>query len=63
MWTDLVGLEHPMLHTKIQGHQSFVFGEEDFKKFLPYMNVAAILLMWPGPFDQTAVPKEAAHKI
>ena len=24
--------------------------------FLPYMGMAAILVMWPGPFEQTFVP-------
>ena len=30
--------------------------EKIFKGFLPYMGVAAILVMWPGPFEQTFVP-------
>ena len=36
-----------MLHTKSQGHRPSGSGEEDFKKFLPYMGMAAILVMWP----------------
>ena len=56
IWTNLVVLEHPMLHTKFQGHWPFGCGEEDFLRFLPYMGMAAILVMWPGPFEQTFVP-------
>ena len=44
-----------MLHTKSQGHRPSGSGE-DFKGFLPYMGLAAILVMWPGPFEQTFVP-------
>ena len=55
IWTILVELEHPMLHTKFQGHRPFGSGE-DFLMFLPYMGMAAILVMWPGPFEQTFVP-------
>ena len=45
-----------MLHTKFQGHWPFGSGEEDFLRFLPYMGMAAILVMWPGSFEQTFVP-------
>ena len=45
-----------MLHTKTQGHWPFGSGEEDFLRFLPYMGKAAILVMSPGPFEQTFVP-------
>ena len=44
-----------MLHTKFQGHRSFG-SEEDFFRFLPYMGMVAILVMWPGPFEQTFLP-------
>ena len=44
-----------MLHTKSQGHQPSGFGE-DFLGVLPYMGLAAILVMWPGPFEHTFVP-------
>ena len=37
-----------MLHTKFQGNQPSDSGEEDFLRFLPYMGMAAILVMWPG---------------
>ena len=45
-----------MQHTKFQGHQPFGSGEEDFLRFLPYMGMAAILVMWPGSFEQTFIP-------
>ena len=48
IWTNLVVLKHPMLHTKFQGHQPFGSGE-DFFKVLPYIGMEAILVMWPGP--------------
>ena len=34
-----------MLHAKFQGHRTSGFGEEDFLRFLPYMGLAAILVM------------------
>ena len=37
-----------MLHTKFQGNRPSGSGEEDFLRFLPYMGMAAILVMWPG---------------
>ena len=45
-----------MLHTKFQGNWPFGSAEEDFLRFLPYMGMAAILVMWPGPFEQAFVP-------
>ena len=56
IWANLLGLDHPMMHTKIQGHQPFGSGVEDFLRFLPYMGMVAILVMWRGPFEQTFVP-------
>ena len=46
-----------MLHTKFQGHRSIGSGEEDFLRFLPYIGMVAILVMWPRPFEQLLVPK------
>ena len=43
IWTNLVVLEHLMLHTNFQDHQLFGSREEDFLSFLPYMGMAAIL--------------------
>ena len=43
-----------MLHTKVQGRRPFD-SEQDFKGFLPYMGMAAILVMWPKPFEQNFV--------
>ena len=34
-----------MLHTKFQGNRLIGYGEEDFKGFLTYMGMAAILVM------------------
>ena len=56
IWTTLVALPYTMLHTKFQGHWSIGSGEEDFWRFLPYMGMAAILVMWPAPFEQFFVP-------
>ena len=39
-----------MLHAKFQDHRTAGSGDEYFLSFLPYMGVAAILVMWPGPF-------------
>ena len=39
-----------MLHAKVQDHRTISSGEEDFLRFLPYMGMAAILVMCPGPF-------------
>ena len=56
IWTNLVVLEHPILHTKCQCHRPFGSREDDFLSFLPYMVMAAIMVMWPGPIEQTFVP-------
>ena len=39
------GLKSPMLHTKFRGNRPTGSGEEDFEWFLPYMGMAAILVM------------------
>ena len=46
-----------MLHTKFQGYRSIGSGEEDFLRFLPYMGMAAMLVMWPRLFEQLFFPK------
>ena len=56
IWINLEVLEYPMLHTNFQGHWSFGSREEDFLRFLPCMGMAAILVMWHRPFEQTFVP-------
>ena len=56
IWTNLIALEHPMLHTNVQSHWPFCSREEGFLRFLPYMGMVAILVMWPGPVKQTFVP-------
>ena len=50
IWTSLVVLPYMMLHTKFQGHWSIGSGEEDFLRFLPYLGMAAMLVMWPNSF-------------
>ena len=57
IWTTLVVLLYTMLHTKFQGHWSIGSGEEDFLRFLPYMGMAAMLVMWPRSFEQLFFPK------
>ena len=46
-----------MLYTKFQGHWSTGSGEEDFLRFLPYMGMAAMLVMWPRAFELLFFPK------
>ena len=57
IWTTLVELPYTMLHTKFQGHRSIGSGKEDFLWFLPYMSMAAMLVMWPRLFEQIFFPK------
>ena len=45
IYINFVELESPMLHAKFQDHRSSGSGEEDFLRFLPYMGMAAILVM------------------
>ena len=41
-----------MLQAKFQDHRTSGSGEEDFQRFLPFMVVAAILVMWPASCHQ-----------
>ena len=54
--TTLVVLPYTMLHTKFQGHWSIGSGEEDFLRFLPYMGMAAMLVMWHNSFVKIFIP-------
>ena len=45
-----------MLHTNFQGHRPFGSEKIKFLRFLPYISMAAILVMWPGPFERTFFP-------
>ena len=45
-----------MPHTNFQGHRPFGSREEDFLRFLLYVGMAAILVNWPGPFEQNFIP-------
>ena len=60
IWTTLVVLPYTMLHTKFQGHWSIGSGEKDFLRFLPYMGMAAMLVMWPRSFEIFFFPKVPA---
>ena len=44
-----------MLHTKFQGH-GYIDSGEDFLRFLPYMGMAAMLVMRPNSFEQIFIP-------
>ena len=50
IWITFVVLTYMMLHTKFQGHGSIGSGEEAFLRFLPYMGMVAMLVMWPNSF-------------
>ena len=39
-----------MLHAKFQDHRTSSSGEEDFLRFLPYIGMAATLVMGPEAF-------------
>ena len=56
IWRTLVVLAQTMLHTKFQGHRSIGSGEEDFLRFLPYMGMATMLVMWPNLFVLIFIP-------
>ena len=45
-----------MLPIKFQGHRLFGSWEEEFHSFLPYIGMAAIVVMWPRHFEHTFVP-------
>ena len=45
IYINFVELESQMLHLKFQDHRTSGSGEEDFLRFLPYMGMAAILVM------------------
>ena len=53
IWTTLVVLPYTMF----QGHWSIGSRKEDFLRFLPYMGMASMLVMWPRPFEQFFFPK------
>ena len=45
IYINFAELEPPMLHAKFQDHRTSGSGEEHFYRFLPYMGMAAILVM------------------
>ena len=60
-----------MLHAMFQDNRTLGSEEEDFDRFLPYMGMVAILVMWPSwSCDQDhlykllfPLPKEGPHDI
>ena len=46
----VLSLRYLILHTKFQSYRSINSEEEDFLRFLPYMGMAATLVMWPYSF-------------
>ena len=54
-----------MLHTKFRENLPASSGEEDFECFLPYIGVAAILVMYPELAIKLSfpLPMDAPHKI
>ena len=45
IYVNFVELESLMLHAKFQDHKASGSGEENFQRFLPYIGMAAILVM------------------
>ena len=43
---------------QVSRSSAFWFREEDFLRFLPYMGMAAIFVMWPGLLEHTFAPCE-----
>ena len=56
IWINLVVLAYPMLYTKFQCHRPLGSEKGDFWRFLQYMDLEAILVMWPGTFEQIFIP-------
>ena len=53
----MVESESPLiLYIMFQGHRPFSSLEEDFQMLLPYMGMAAILVMFPRHYEQIFVP-------
>ena len=45
-----------MLHAKFQDYRTSGSGEQDFWRLLTYMEVVAILVMWPWQFYKIYLP-------
>ena len=56
IYTRFVELAHQMLHTKFQGNQLNISGEEYCFTILSYMGIAVIFDMQPGPNIQNYPP-------
>ena len=51
IWTSLIVLEYPKLYTKFQGHRFLGSEEGNVLRFLPYIGLEAILVMWPETIE------------
>ena len=58
IWINFDGPKPPMLHTKVKVIGPLVLEKKIFEGFSPYMDVAAILVMWPNCPEQTFVPPD-----
>ena len=56
IWTNLVVFEHPMLTTKFKVIYLLVPEKKIFFRFLPYMGMATILVMWPDRLHKLSPP-------
>lgn len=63
VWIKLVVLAYPVLHTKFHGYCYIGSGEVDFQRFLPYMDVAAMMVVWSRPFELVFVRKGPGYCI
>ena len=63
MYINIVNIESTKVHVKFQDHGTFDLGAEDFKRFLPYMGMTAILVKRPRLFYKfvSPLPKETPH--
>ena len=51
-----VSTRAPNAANQVSRSLAFWFRRRNFLRFLPYMGMAAILVKWPGPFEQIFVP-------
>ena len=56
IWTNLVGPTPNATYKFPRSSAFWLWRRRYLKGFLAYMGMAAILVMWPGPFEQTFVP-------
>ena len=63
IWTNLVVHYYPMLFTKFQDHKPRGSEEGDFRRFLPYLGLETILVMWHRTFEQIFIPASRGGSI